>query len=364
MMKAAKLYSVPFAARRRAAPREGYNEKDPLGPDDMHKHTDADSRHAALLANVSFRPVFIISDHRSGTTLLHRLLAETGCFNFVSAYHVIRSPDILANHLEGKEEEARRQVMNQFQQLGVKDRIIDNVPVTPELPVEYGFILSAATGMRRPRITRDTLPAFLELCRKIQVISDPAKPLLLKNPWDVLNFAEIKARFPDSRFIFIHRHPFFILTSQLRAIRSMLAAKNHFAAMIAPWYAQLFDQPLRLFAARFLDSPPFRIWERLLGVHAVRVAEYFLRNIGSLPATDWVSVKYEDLCRQPDETMGKVLQFARVSPAANVSYRDQIEPRPSKVMEEILRTYRRIRPRIQPYLSFHGYEAEPGWMRV
>jgi hypothetical protein len=325
----------------------------------MNKHPDADSRHVDVLTNVSFRPVFIIGDHRSGTTLLHRLLAETGCFNFVSAYHVIRYREILTNHFEGKEEAARRQVMNDFLELGVKDRIIDNVPVTPDLPVEYGFILSAATGTRRPRITRETLPTFLELCRKIQVISGPAKPLLLKNPWDVLNFAEIKARFPDSRFVFIHRHPFFILTSQLRAIRSMLAAKNNFAAMIAPWYAQLFDQPLRLFAARFLDAPPFRIWERLLGVHAVRVAEYFLRNIGSLPKTDYVSLKYEDLCRQPDDAMGGILQFAGVNPAARTSYRDLIEPRPPKVMAEVRRLYRRIRPKIQGYLNFHGYEAEP-----
>lgn len=325
----------------------------------MNRHPAADSRYLAQLANVPFRPVFIVGDHRSGTTLLHRLLAETGCFNFVSAYHVIRYPEILSNHVEGKEEEARRQVMNDFLALGVKDRIIDNVPVTPELPVEYGFILSAETGMRRPRITQKTLPIFLELCRKIQVISDPAKPLLLKNPWDVLNFAEIKARFPDARFVFIHRHPFFILTSQLRAIRSMLASKNHFAAMIAPWYAQLFDQPVRLFAARLLDSPPFRIWERLLGIHAVRVAEYFLSNIGALPRTDYVSLKYEDLCRRPDETMDGILRFAGVSPPRPVSYRDLIEPRPPKVLDEIRRLYLRIRPKLQPYLSFHGYEAEP-----
>ena len=329
----------------------------------MNKSTAADSTHIGKLANVPFRPLFIIGDHRSGTTLLHRLMAETGCFNYVSAYHVMRYGEILANHFEGREEEAKRKLAESFLALGLKDRIIDNVPVTPELPVEYGFILSAAANVRRPRITAETRSTFTELCRKVQLVSDPARPLLLKNPWDVLNFAEIKAQLPDSRFVFIHRHPVAVLTSQLRAIRSLLSARNDFAAMLAPWYAQLFDQPWRLSAARFLDAPPFRLWERLLGVHVVRVAEYYLRNIRSLPEADYVSIKYEELCQEPDGTMERILKFAGVEPARTRSYADQIEPRPPKVLEDVRRLYRRISGRIQPYLNLHGYEDEPAWMR-
>jgi hypothetical protein len=34
-------------------------------------------------------PIFIMGNHRSGTAWLHELLAETGCFAYVSAFHVI-----------------------------------------------------------------------------------------------------------------------------------------------------------------------------------------------------------------------------------------------------------------------------------
>jgi LPS sulfotransferase NodH len=36
-------------------------------------------------------PIFIMGNHRSGTTWLHLLLAETGCFAYVTAFHVIAS---------------------------------------------------------------------------------------------------------------------------------------------------------------------------------------------------------------------------------------------------------------------------------
>jgi len=328
----------------------------------MTANPNRDSGFLHLLKDVAFRPVFIIGDHRSGTTLLHRLLADTGCFNYVSAYQVMRYNEVLADHVEGKTETAKRQLMQTFEQLGLKDRIIDNTPATPDSPVEYGFIF-ATTERRMARLTAGTHDKFVELCRKMQYVGDAAKPMLLKNPWDVMNFMEIKAAFPEAKFIFIHRHPVSVMTSQLRAVRSLLSARNGFVAMLAPWYDQLFHRPLQLAAARFIDKPPFRAWERLLGLHAVRLARYYLAHIVNLPHTDYVSLSYEGLCRNPDETMERIFAFAGVRPAQPMSYKDKIEPRPPKVIDDVWRRYRIILPRIKPYLDFHGYDAEPDWMR-
>lgn len=328
----------------------------------MSDTPNPDSGLLHLLKDVTFRPVFIIGDHRSGTTLLHRLLVDTGCFNYVSAYQVIRYNQVLADHVAGRTATAKRELMQTFESLGLKDRVIDNTPATPDSPVEYGFIF-ATTERRMARLTADTRDRFVELSRKMQYVGDPNKPLLLKNPWDVMNFMDIKAAFPEAKLIFIHRHPVSVMTSQLRAIRSLLSARNGFVAMLAPWYNQLFNRPLQLAGARFLDRPPFLLWERLLGLHTVRLARYYLDNIKKLPQSEYVSVTYEGLCQAPDETMSRIFSFAGVTPVNPMSYKDKIEPRPPKVMDDVWRRYRKIVPRIKPYLDFHGYAAEPDWIR-
>ena len=42
-----------------------------------------DQAHLHLLDKVDFSPIFIMGDHRSGTTALYQILVETGCFNYV-----------------------------------------------------------------------------------------------------------------------------------------------------------------------------------------------------------------------------------------------------------------------------------------
>ena len=42
------------------------------------------------LTQTDLQPIFILGDHRSGTTLLYQTLASTHCFNVVKAYHVIK----------------------------------------------------------------------------------------------------------------------------------------------------------------------------------------------------------------------------------------------------------------------------------
>jgi hypothetical protein len=94
-------------------------------------------------------------------------------------------------------------------------------------------------------------------------------------------------------------------------------------------------------------------------MHQVRMARYYLQNIGRLQPADYVSVRYEDLCRQPDEMMGKILRFCGADMPAAVTYKDQIEPRPPKLLEEAENRYRLILKKIRPFLDSHGYQPEP-----
>ncbi len=306
------------------------------------------------LRNIRFQPVFIVGDHRSGTTLLYQMLADTGCFHVVTAYHVIQYGEILTNAIQGREAVARKELAERFIRLGLTDRIIDGVRVTPGLPEEYGFIIDPENN--RPQLTAATLPRFTEMCKKIQFTAGDDKPLLLKNPWDVLRFREIHESFPEARFIFIHRHPEAIINSQVRAIRSSLEKKNDYIALIAPWYAKLFHQPLRLALARTLFSAKWPFWKRMTPRHIVKVANYYMANIASIPKDKYISVRYEDLCTDPDAAIAGMMRFAGVTPATRVSYRDFIEPRAPKILPEVHENFEKIRPRLRPFLRHYGYE--------
>jgi hypothetical protein len=318
-------------------------------------HTQ-DETYLPLLQDVQFLPIFILGDHRSGTTLLYKLLASTESFNFVTAYHLIRYDEILFNYVNRTENNAREALDELFKSLGLRDRIVDGVAVTPDLPEEYGFILRNAGY--RPQLDPVKLPGFIELCKKIQFVSVPGRPLLLKNPWDFLNFMYVKAALPETKFIFIHRHPIHVINSQLRATRSLLTSKNAYVALIAQWYTQLFDRPVHLFVARLLFSSHFDLGLRIVTRHVVRAATYFLRHVGSLPVADYISVRYEDLCEDPETSVLRILKLLGLKQKSSLVYDTFIEPRPLRLLPEVARKYDGLRQRLQPYCAYHGYDGQ------
>ena len=54
----------------------------------------------SVAADALKAPVFILGLHRSGTTLLYEMLAETGYWNCVWAWHVIRVDDLESPSLD------------------------------------------------------------------------------------------------------------------------------------------------------------------------------------------------------------------------------------------------------------------------
>ena len=128
--------------------------------------------------------------------------------------------------------------------------------------------------------------------------------------------------------------------------------------MIAPWYRELFERPLQLWMSRTMAKPPIRIWERLLAHHTAKWTKYYMANREALPANSSVDVKYEDLCRLPDETMGKIVSFLDVHPQ-DMDFSKKIAPREPKVLPEALKLFESIRDDIKPYLQLNHYTPEP-----
>ena len=317
-----------------------------------------DAAYLPTLKNVDFRPIFILGDHRSGTTLFYKMLAATGSFNFVDFYHVIRYDELLYNHYHGRESQARAQVEEEIEEAGLHDRGFDRIEVSPDLPEEYGYLLKENPPFwYLPRVTPRTLPNMVELCRKVQTVSPPGRPLLLKNPWDFPNFLYLKRVFPNARFLFIHRHPLAVHNSKLKAMRSALSRKNRYTAWLARGYDRLFRRPLQLLFARFLFFS--RIGVNLLLRYAMVATDYFLENTPRLPDDHYISIRYEDLCQRPDTVMATVLDSLNLQPARQVEYASMVSPRPLNLLPDVARKREQIQRRLEPYLTRLGYPPAP-----
>ena len=304
-----------------------------------------------LTEGLSFEPLFIMGDHRSGTTMLYQWLAATGAFTPVTAYHVIRYDHILSDHVSGGTSQAKASLQATFAERGLVDRIIDSVAVTPDLPEEYGFAINPGP---RPHVGPATVNRFTQLCRKLRFTGGD-RPLLLKNPWDVLHFAYIKRTFPTARFIFVHRDPVAVINSQVRAVRSLLSEPNDYLAMVAMWYRRLLDSPMRLRLARTFYDAPGGLSVLLARRHARRVATYFMRHVSGIPPSDYVTVRYEDLCATPEATMRRLVQFAGVTPVTWPAYGELAAPRRQQLLPEVDARRQGIHRALKAYCDYAGY---------
>lgn len=320
------------------------------------KHVDFDSPYLDLIKDVSFRPVFIMGDHRSGTTILYKILGATGCFNLMSVYHVVCNNRLLHDHVNGYTESTKEEINRHFRQHGMENRAFDKIAANADMPEEYGYALR--NGGARPRLKPENVSELKLLCKKIQLLAGNTKPILLKNPWDYFrNFMFVREVFPDSPFIFIHRYPPQVINSQMLAVQSLLDEKNEYVALVADWYRALFHQPLRLRMARLMASSHFDLGLRVAIRHVERAAAYYMANSASLTTTQAVTVRYEDLCAAPDATVSTIMRAVGLEDFADIDYNSHIQVRDVPLVGELKRRWPRIGSRMQPYLDRFGYEV-------
>jgi hypothetical protein len=315
-----------------------------------------DAAHLKSLHGVGFRPVFISGPHRSGTTFLYGLLQATGRFNVVTTYHVLRYRELLANHAAGTTDRAKRELAAVLAADGTADRGIDGVPLTPDTPEEYGFIIAGGRSDSAMRVSPGNLARFTEVCRKVRAIGDPSRLLLLKNPWDAANFLYLKQQFPDARFLFIHRHPARTLASHLKAGRTLLAKRNAYVAMLYPRYGLVFRRPLALEPARQLFAGWHGQAARLLAPGLAAPLDFYLKHHAELPPADRHDVKYEDLCRRPNEAVRGVFDWLGLG-SELPDLGKLVEPRAGSLPPEVERLRPRLASRLKDYYAKWGYEA-------
>jgi hypothetical protein len=170
-------------------------------------------------------PVFILGHWRSGTTLLHNLLALDDRFAYPNLYEVFFPHTFLAT------EDARTGLVAP---LIPQTRIFDNVAQGLRMPNEDEFATACASlcspymTWSFPRNSRDH-ERYLsfrdaraeevgrwkaELVRFLKKLTlRYGRPLLLKSPPHTARVRLLLELFPDARFVHVHRHPYAVFQS-------------------------------------------------------------------------------------------------------------------------------------------------------
>jgi hypothetical protein len=308
------------------------------------------------LEQVDFQPVFILGLHRSGTSILYKMLTATGCFNPVTAYHLIKYEELLLNHHRKREEHAKHELTESLREKGLEDRGIDRLKVTADFAEEYGFLLSTKTVQMS--LTPQNIVLFQEMCKKIQCIAENEKPILLKNPFDFPNFLYIKQVFPNARFVFIHRYPFKTISSTLKAMTVLLKKKNPYTIQLSEFYNKLFRIPVLLHFFRFFFSKIPEVGVFFIASSSAKATNYYVKNIEKLPKDDYISITYEEFCSHPQKTIEDIMNALSLTMINTVDAGSLMDPRKVDIDPSVRRLRRFIYLRMKRYCEMFGYLVE------
>jgi hypothetical protein len=249
------------------------------------------ARHVAVK-----RPLFIIGHWRSGTTLVHDLLARDPALGYPTMWHTLvpksacsfgvirplfermvprrRPMDAMAAHiLSPSEEEAAMANLVPWS--------FHHIWFFPDNPVrqfERGVLFDGLG----PRARRRWKRAYTDFVKMVAFGWD-GKPLVLKNPANTARIPTLLEMFPDARFLFVYRDPYAVYPSTVWLVRAMARAFS-----------------LQGREVRGIEDHVFTFYRRLLG-------RYFATR-RLVPPGRLVEVRFEDLEADPLGRMEAVYQ--------------------------------------------------------
>ncbi len=238
-------------------------------------------------------PIFILGYWRSGTTMLHSMMAADERFNYPTLYEAVFPWHFLSTE----------KVFTALTGWMVpKSRPMDNVEVHWKVPQEDEFaicamcLVSPYTLPLRPfdqqewtrsfhiddlppedrKLWEDSITHFM----KKLTLRKP-RPLVMKSPSHTYRIKAILKLFPDAKFIHISRHPFDVFNSTLH-LRSTMIEENTLGHSYHP---DAEDSVIRTFMDAYYT---------------------YEREKSAIPEGNLVEVKYEELAAEPLKHLERV----------------------------------------------------------
>jgi hypothetical protein len=294
-------------------------------------------------------PLFVVGHWRTGTTLLHELLALDPRHRCPTNYECFVPRHFLIS---------QRWLKPCIRFLLPKNRIADSMPLEWDLPQEDEFALVALgapspyldtafpneppqfgryyalDGLSSGELSRwqRTLTKFLR-----QLIWNRSGRLVLKSPPHTFRLPVLEPMFPRARYLHIVRDPYAVFPSTVKLWKSLFAAQSY----QRPAYEGLDERVLSTFC---------RMYESF---------ESARRHVDPRRICD---VRYEDLVRDPLEQMRRVYQrldlgdFDTVAPAVEAYFGQRTDYRPGRYQ---LTPEQRaaVTQRWLPYMQRYGYDG-------
>ena len=269
-------------------------------------------------AEIHPEPIFLLGFWRSGTTLLHNLLAMDPQWGFVNTYQAAL-PDVF---LAGQ-----RRVRRMIESKLPANRGVDNIPVDLAMPQEEEIALMCSGGLSPyvslnfPRTADETLEylfpgdglsarnrerwqaEYVKLLKAASLYMD-GKPLALKSPSNTSRIAALLELFPDARFVYLQRNPYDTLRSYAHLLRLM----NGWHALQSVDFDELLLRQVKIYR---------------------RMAEAYLEQRELIPTGRLVELRYEEL--EQDKTG----QVRRIYDALRLDGYDDFEPQLAEYVASI-----------------------------
>ena len=240
-------------------------------------------------------PLFVIGHWRSGTTLLHNLIAQDPQFNFPNLYQCV-----FPNHFLVTEK-----VITKLTSWMIPNtRPMDNVPAGWDVPQEEDIAMAILTCLSpymlcarpdrndlvRPlwdlsllseQETAEWKAAYVRFLNKVSL--DDSRQLVVKTPANTLRIPLLRSIFPDAKFVYIYRNPLNVFNSTIHMRKAMFRENS----LGCPRLTDIEE------AAYWLQEFTHRTYER---------------DKRSLPEGYLHEVRFEDLEQDPLGEMQKVYE--------------------------------------------------------
>ena len=262
------------------------------------------------------QPVFIISNPRSGTTYLHRLIAlDKDRFaytkfshtfqmtaSFARFYNVIRWID--RNILRGIITRTMDKVDEKFwggwddiHALGFNKTEEDEMvfaqmmmSVGVYIPFPY-FHLTTDTKFldnETPEVKQNVMDFYQSSIKRFMYGAGEGKTYMAKNVMSTGRFKTLIQRFPDAKIIYIARHPY----------------------EAVPSFASMFSAMYKLYSPMADNDPAKKTWAQL-GIDYFNYSQEMRRT---LPPQQFYQLKYDDLLSDPQGTVLKIYKHFNWTP--------------------------------------------------
>jgi len=256
-------------------------------------------------ANVA-APVFIIGNPRSGTTILHRVLARDPQFYFFRSWEIF-FPSLLQKRvlrflgrcdgwlgspfvkLLAMLERRRFQKINRLHEISLflpeeDDKLFLHILASADNAFMFpyaGFDRYAHFDTDIPRNDQDAAMQFYTACVRRQAwLHRPTPHLLCKNPAFTGKIENLRRHFPDARLVYLVRSPLEVVPSMISLGRNLV--QGSFGITPGP---DLDETAYGIIKRYYLEAP---------------------EKLAAWPHNQCITVDYRDLVKRPKETIQNI----------------------------------------------------------